>query len=52
MRLIQGALNAVPVIGQGLGGLYFIIDSLFIFRADHRTIHDFIAGTRVDKVSD
>ena len=50
--LIQGALNAVPVIGQGLGGLYFIIDSLFIFRADHRTIHDFIAGTRVDKVSD
>ena len=50
--LIQGALNAVPVVGQGLGGLYFIIDSLFIFRADHRTIHDFIAGTRVDKVSD
>lgn len=50
--LIQGALNAVPVIGQGLGGLYFIIDSLFIFRADHRTIHDFIAGTRVDKVAD
>ena len=50
--LIQGALNAVPLIGQGLGGLYFIIDSLFIFRADHRTIHDFIAGTRVDKVAD
>ena len=50
--LIQGALNAVPVVGQGLGGLYFIIDSLFIFRADHRTIHDFIAGTRVDKVAD
>ena len=50
--LIQGALNVIPGIGQGLGGLYFIIDSLFIFRADHRTIHDFIAGTRVDKVAD
>ena len=49
--LISGALNAIPVVGQGLGGLYFIIDSLFIFRADHRTIHDMIAGTRVDKVA-
>ena len=49
--LITGVLNAIPVVGQGLGGLYFLIDSLFIFRADHRTIHDLIAGTRVDKVS-
>ena len=49
--LISGVLNAIPVVGQGLGGLYFIIDSLFIFRADHRTIHDMIAGTRVDKVA-
>ena len=50
--LISGVLNAIPVVGQGLGGLYFIIDSLFIFRADHRTINDLIAGTRVDKVAD
>lgn len=49
--LIYGVVNAIPVAGQGLGGLYFIIDSLFIFRADRRTIHDFIAGTRVDKVA-
>jgi len=49
--LISGALNVIPVVGQGLGGLYFIIDSLFIFRSDHRTIHDLIAGTRVDKVT-
>lgn len=48
--IIYGVLNAIPVAGQGLGGLYFIIDSLFIFRADRRTIHDMIAGTRVDKV--
>ena len=50
--LISGVLNAIPVVGQGLGSLYVIIDSLFIFRADRRTIHDLIAGTRVDKVAD
>ena len=50
--LISGVLNAIPVVGQGLGSLYFIIDSLFIFRADRRTIHDLIAGTRVDKVAE
>ena len=48
--LIIVVLNLIPVIGQGLGGLYFIVDSLFIFREDRRTIHDMIAGTRVDKV--
>ena len=40
------------VAGLGFVGAYFIIDSLFIFRADHRTIHDLIAGTRVDKIAD
>ena len=39
-------LNILP----GAGVLYFVVDSLFIFRAGHRTIHDLIAGTRVDKV--
>ena len=46
--VIIGILNILP----GAGVLYFIVDSLFIFRADHRTIHDLIAGTRVDKVLD
>lgn len=50
--LISGALSPIPVVGQGLSGLYFLVDSLFIFRADHRTIHDLIAGTRVDKIAD
>ena len=49
--LIIGALNAIPVVGQGLGGAYFLVDSLFIFREDHRTIHDMIASTRVDKIA-
>ena len=45
--VIISFLNILP----GAGGAYFLVDSLFIFRADHRTIHDLIAGTRVDKVS-
>ncbi|MCY4579822.1 MAG: RDD family protein [Chloroflexi bacterium] len=44
--IIISVLNVLP----GAGGAYFLVDSLFIFRADHRTIHDFIAGTRVDRV--
>jgi uncharacterized RDD family membrane protein YckC len=45
--VIISFLNILP----GAGGAYFLVDSLFIFREDHRTIHDLIAGTRVDKVS-
>ena len=42
----------ITVAGLALGCAYFIIDSLFIFRVDRRTIHDLIAGTRVDKITD
>lgn len=49
--LIPSVLNAIPFVGQGLSSIYIIIDSLFIFRSDRRTIHDLIAGTRVDKVA-
>ena len=45
--VIISFLNILP----GAGGAYFLVDSLFIFRENHRTIHDLIAGTRVDKVS-
>ena len=31
----------------GVGSLAGLIDVLFIFRADHRCVHDHIAGTRV-----
>lgn len=32
-----------------LGYIFFLVDSCFIFRRDHRCIHDLIAGTRVVK---
>ena len=44
--IVNGILTGIPL----LGFVYFLVDSLFIFRADHRTIHDLYSGTRVDKV--
>ena len=44
--VVNWILSGIPFIGQ----IYWLVDSLFIFRADHRTIHDMIAGTQVDKV--
>ena len=43
-------LGAIPFVGEVPSFAYFLTDSLFIFRDDRRTIHDLIAGTRVDKV--
>jgi uncharacterized RDD family membrane protein YckC len=37
--LLNGLLNFIP--------LYFIVDSLFIFREDRRCVHDMIAATVV-----
>ena len=36
-------VGAIPV----LGGLFTLVDILFIFRQDRRCVHDLIAGTRV-----
>ena len=33
-----------------IGGLFNIVDVLFIFRADKRCVHDLIAGTKVIKL--
>ena len=40
------AISAIPVVG----GLFALIDALFIFRKDRRCLHDHIAGTRVVRV--
>ena len=45
--VVNWILSGIPLIGW----IYWLVDSLFIFRADHRTIHDMIGGTRVDKVT-
>jgi uncharacterized RDD family membrane protein YckC len=44
--LVPGVIGFVPY----LGWLFGIIDSLCIFNADHRCIHDHIAGTVVIRV--
>ena len=47
--LLRTVVNWVLVGIPFVGWIYWLVDSLFIFRADHRTIHDMIGSTRVDK---
>jgi uncharacterized RDD family membrane protein YckC len=49
--LLRGGVNGIISAIPYLGGLYALIDALFIFRDDRRCIHDLIAGTRVIAVS-
>ncbi len=41
--VVNGIITSVPFIG----GVYALVDILFIFREDRRCIHDLLAGTRV-----
>lgn len=43
-------IGALPIIGLIFMPFYYLIDHLFIFRKDRRTVHDLIAGTRVVKL--
>ena len=45
--IVNGIISAIPY----LGGIYGLVDILFIFREDRRCIHDLIAGTRVVKAT-
>lgn len=45
--IVNGLIASIPYVG----GFYALVDILFIFRADKRCIHDFIAGTHVVKTS-
>ena len=41
--LLRGLVASLPNVIP----LYWVVDTLFIFRADRRCVHDFIAGTKV-----
>ncbi len=41
--IVNGLIGAVP----GIGGIYGLVNILFIFRDDRRCIHDLIADTKV-----
>jgi uncharacterized RDD family membrane protein YckC len=41
--LVRGVVASIP----NAIPMYWIVDSLFVFRRDRRCIHDLIAGTRV-----
>ena len=40
---VHNLIAAIPI----LGALYALVDALFVFRSDRRTIHDMIADTKV-----
>ena len=42
---VKGA--AGNIAGGASNGITFVIDSLFVFREDHRTVHDLIVGSKV-----
>jgi uncharacterized RDD family membrane protein YckC len=42
---VKGA--AGNIIGGASNGITFVIDSLFVFRDDRRTVHDLIVGSKV-----
>ncbi|WP_186332351.1 RDD family protein [Bordetella genomosp. 13] len=41
--LVPGLIGAIPIVG----GIFSLVDSLFIFRQDRRCIHDLIADSVV-----
>jgi uncharacterized RDD family membrane protein YckC len=44
---LRYATTQAAMLIPGLGSIYALVDTLFIFRDDKRCIHDHIAGTRV-----
>jgi uncharacterized RDD family membrane protein YckC len=49
LTLVGARYGATWLLGliPGIGGLYRLVDVLFIFRNDRRCLHDWIAGTKV-----
>jgi hypothetical protein len=38
---------AGQLLSGATSGITFVIDSLFVFRSDRRTVHDLIVGSKV-----
>lgn len=49
--LLRGCLARVIRQLPVLGGIFWVVDSCFIFRDDRRCLHDLIAGTKVINVN-
>jgi uncharacterized RDD family membrane protein YckC len=49
LTLVGARYGSTWLVGliPGLGNVYGFIDALFVFRTDHRCLHDLIAGTKV-----
>lgn len=45
-------IGTLPILSFTFQPVYFIVDTLFIFRKDRRTVHDMIGGTVVCRVPD
>ena len=48
--LIRGLVPAIIGVSPWIGSVFTLVDVCFIFRADHRCIHDLMADTKVVKV--
>lgn len=48
--LLRSVVN--HLISRFCPGIYFLVDSLFVFSEEHRCLHDLIAGTYVADISD
>ena len=48
--LLRGLVTSAIEWLTGLGILYVLFDSFFIFREDQRCLHDLIAGTKVVRI--
>ena len=46
---LKGAVKGAAgnILGGATNGISFVIDSLFVFREDRRTVHDLIVGSKV-----
>jgi hypothetical protein len=50
LREFAGKGAAGNIASGATSGITFVIDSLFVFREDRRTVHDLIVGSKVIQI--